>query len=107
MVAGRDLRSIALEIVAARGPIPVERLMQELGSYGAQRGHAYKAAMELIRDGQVKRTFFGELYIPGRRGSGESRYGAGTKAVIAIGLLFVLGVMATIVYTAWSRGLIF
>jgi hypothetical protein len=106
-MSGRnDLRSIALEIVAAKGPIPVERLMGELGRRGVQRGYAYKAAMELIRDGYVKRTFFGELYIPGRRGSGEARYGSGTKTVIVIGLVFVVGVMATIIYTAWSRGLL-
>ena len=103
----RDLRSIALEVVAARGPIPAERVISELTRFGAQRGYAYKAVMELIRDGQVKRTFFGELYIPGMRGSGDSGYGPVAKAVVVFGLVFVVGVMATIVYVAWSRGMLF
>ena len=106
MTGGRDPRSIAMEIVRARGPIPVERVMSEMGRYGVQRGYAYKAVVELIRDGQVKRTFFGEVYVPGYRQSG-SGYGPGAKITVIVGLVFVLGVMATILYTAWSRGMLF
>jgi hypothetical protein len=106
VTAGRDPKVIALEIVRARGPIPAERVMSELTGYGIQRGYAYKAVVELIRDGHVKRTFFGEVYVPGYRHSG-SGYGPGAKITIVVGLVFIVGVMATILYTAWSRGMLF
>jgi hypothetical protein len=106
MGAGGDLRSIAWQIVSDRGPIPAERVINELVRHGTSHGYAYKAVVELIRDGRVKRTFFGELYIPGRKHPG-SGYGAGPKVVVIIGLTFIIGVMATILYTAWSRGMLF
>lgn len=106
MTAARDPKSIAMEIVRARGPIPAERVMSELGQYGVSRGYAYKAVVELIRDGHVKRTFFGEVYVPGHR-QGGSGYGPAAKITVVVGLVFIVGVMATILYTAWSRGMLF
>jgi hypothetical protein len=97
---------MALDLIYDIGKCPPNRLMSELTRRGASHGEAYRAMAELIRDRQVKRTFFGELYIPGSPGGG-SGYGIFTKLVVIVGLLFVVAVMVGIVYMAWQRGLIF
>lgn len=101
-----QLKALALDLVYEIGTVPVKRLMSELTRRGAGQGEAYRITMELIRDGQVKRTFFGELYIPGTNPQGGG-YGIVAKFVVVVGLLGVLAVMAGIVYFAWQRGLIF
>lgn len=99
---GQQLKAEGMQIVADLGKVTPDELMRQLRvHYGASHGEAYKALAELIRDGYVKRTMFGELYLPGRRRTGRnggSGYPLGIKLVITIGLLGILAFMGWVVY---------
>jgi hypothetical protein len=57
------LRRIAIDIVAESQPCTANQLVAGLREAGASHAEANRTLFELIRDGPVRRTFFGDLYL--------------------------------------------
>jgi hypothetical protein len=91
-----DLRQIAIAAVARLQPCRPEALVSQLRQAGASEARANRMILELIRDGNVKRTAFGELVLPGHRGS-DSGFGY----PIVVKLLGSLLLLAILVFMAW------
>jgi hypothetical protein len=101
-VAGRheEVRQIALVIIARYQPCTPELLINTLGTeYGVGSGEAARTLLELIRDGRVKRSAFGELSVPGVASAGPGHgYPPLLKAVMVVLLGAIVGFMAWVFY---------
>ena len=91
-----QLKLVALGIVGEYGLITPEALMNRLRTeVGASQGEAFKTLAELIRDGRVRRSAFGELSLPGQgSGGGGGGYSTFQKIVVVVGLGGILVFMA-------------
>jgi hypothetical protein len=89
-----DLRRLAVAIVAESQPVTPEEFMSRLRQYGASQPEAYRTLLELLRDGQLTRTFFGELVLPGHQYSRRGRgYSPGIKLLVVVLLLAIVAFM--------------
>jgi hypothetical protein len=98
-VAGRreETLQIALAIVARHQPCTPELLINTLGTeYGVSSSEAAKTLLQLIRDGRVNRSAFGELSVPGVTAGGP---GHGYPPVLKAVVVALLG--AIVVFLAW------
>jgi hypothetical protein len=59
---------IAVGIVAERQPCRVHDLQGRIHGYGASAGEANAIIFGLIANGGLRKTFFGELVLPGYKG---------------------------------------
>jgi hypothetical protein len=91
-----QLRQIAVTIVAKNQPCKPYTLLDILKrQYGASHGDANRTMLELIRDGRVKRTFFGDLVLPGGGGGGVD---VGQLVVYVLFMGGILAFMAWVIY---------
>ena len=73
MAKSTQLRQIAIAIVTETQPCKPNNLVARLrNQFGASHAEANRVLLELIRDGPVKRTFFGKLVVPGLDGGSGS-----------------------------------
>lgn len=91
-----DLRQFAIAVVARLQPCRPDALVSQLRLAGASEARANRMILELIRDGSVKRTGFGELVLPSHRGS-DSGFGY----PIVVKLFGSLLLLAIVVFMAW------
>lgn len=86
------LRLAAIDIVAAQQPCKATDLIRTLQrDYGASQREANTILFELIRDRDVKRTFFGELRVTG----------SGSGYPLIVRLFAVVMLLAIAAFIAW------
>ena len=89
-----DLRQIAVDIVAKSQPCRPHYLQRRMNNeYGTSHGEANQTLFTLMPDGELKRTFFGELVLPGYKG----RVRPPTMHLV-IYILLMLGLIGFIVW---------
>ncbi len=91
-----NLRQFTIAVVARLQPCRPDALVSQLRQAGASEALANRTILELIRDGHLKRTGFGELVLPGQRGSNS-----GFGYPIVVKLLGSLLLLAIVVFMAW------
>jgi hypothetical protein len=92
----QQLRRIAVGIVAQSGRCRPDDLVRRLrNAFGASHSEANRTLLELIRDGAVKRTFFGELYVSGTDDRG---YPLALKAIGTVLIQLIVVFMAWVFY---------
>src|SRR6266545_3657564 len=92
-----ELRRSAVAIVSNSGRCTANQLVSALRHQcGASIAEANRTLLELIRDGYVKRTFFGELFV---RAPGGRAHGGYPVAVKVIGVVLILAIGA---FIAWG-----
>jgi hypothetical protein len=97
MVLDRNgqLRYGAMTIMAQCQHCTPEYLQLRLrAEHGATPHEAHRAVVRLIRNGDVKRTMFGELYLPGANRRGGGGYSIVTKFITVVGMLGIIAFMA-------------
>jgi hypothetical protein len=94
------LKQIAVAIVAEAQPCRPNDVVRRLrGEFGASHAEANRTLLELIRDGYLRRTFFGELVLPDwTGGSNGGGYPAGLKVVGVLLLLVIVAFMAWVFF---------
>jgi hypothetical protein len=84
----QELQRFAVAIVAKSQPMKPYDLLNRLKSeHGASHAEANRTMLTLIRDGGLKRTFLGELVLPGASGGKVDPMQVGIYVVFMGGIL--------------------
>jgi len=104
----QELQQIAIGVVAECQPCKPYDLLDRLKrEYGASHGEANKTMLLLIRDGRLKRSFFGELTLPGgagRTGGASGRLDPMKLIIYIVFMSGILGFMAWVFYRLFLGG---
>ena len=89
----QELQAIAIAIVGENQPCKPYYLLDRLKrEYGASHGEANQTLLVLIRDGRLKRTFFGDLVLPG---------GGGNQIELVKLAIYLVFMGVIVVFIAW------
>jgi hypothetical protein len=103
-----DLHTIAIDIVCANQPCPPTLLISTLQqAYGVGTADANRTLFELIHSGEVKRTAWGELRVPGCADApGRHGYPAALRVLGIVFMLAIIAFMAVGFYILLTGGLL-
>jgi hypothetical protein len=99
-----ELRQLAVQIVARNQPCSFNTVVNGLRQYGLDTATANRTVLTLIRDGQIARTFTGQLRLPGPAGrtapggSGE----AWRTVVVAVFVVLFLVLAGWVGFHIWD-----